>query len=144
MTSYYATRNRAIKTTLEAAFGKGKVSVRGSRGSAAGWVTIDIDWTPLDQDQSRRMHAEVKSLLAAAKINLGTCYTDDDCRYEMDKCHLNFNRSRYYSTMRASDGTLLGRQDAWESEWEPVTPKTEPKPDHPMDDFNYVGSRHHY
>lgn len=106
MTSTTATRNRAIKKTLEAAFGRGKVSVRGSRGTAYGWVSVDIDWTPLDSDQSQRMHAECKALLAAAKIDLGSTYTDDDCRYTMDKCHLGFNQPRYYRTMKHSDGTM--------------------------------------
>ena len=117
MASYFATRNKAIKTTLEAAFGRGKVSVRGSRGTAAGWVSVDIDWTPLDNDQSDRMRSEVYALMAAAKINLGSTYTDDDCRYEMNKCRLSFNRPRYFRTMRAADGTLLARDDAWNAEW---------------------------
>lgn len=101
-----ALRNRAIKKTLEAAFGKGRVSVRGSRGTAYGWVSIDIDWTPLDVEQSHRMHAECKALLHAAGINLGTTYSDDTCQWAMDKCHLGFNRPRYHRTMKHSDGTM--------------------------------------
>ena len=37
-----AQRNRAIKTLLEKHYGKGRVWVRGSRGTAYGWVHVYI------------------------------------------------------------------------------------------------------
>jgi len=113
-----AERNRAIKRTLEAAFGRGKVRVRGSRGTAYGWVSVSIDWTPLDQDHAREMSGKCSALLHAAKINLGTAYTDDDCRYTMDKCHIGFNPARYYRTSRNSDGSLSVLTDRYNAEWQ--------------------------
>lgn len=112
-----ASRNRAIKKTLEAAFGRGKITVRGSRGTGYGYVHVRIDWTPLDHDQAQRMQAECKSLLRAAKIDLGRAYTDDTCQFECDQCSLSFNPSRYYRTMRHADGTMSVMSDRWNGEW---------------------------
>lgn len=50
-----AIRNRAIKKTLEAAFGRGKITVRGSRGTGYGYVHAHVDWTPLDVERASRM-----------------------------------------------------------------------------------------
>jgi hypothetical protein len=36
-------RNRAIKTLLETAYGKGKVRVTGKKGTSYGWVSVAID-----------------------------------------------------------------------------------------------------
>ena len=44
-----AERNRLIKKVLSKSFGAGKVHVRGSRGTAYGWVTVNIDYTPHDR-----------------------------------------------------------------------------------------------
>jgi len=113
-----AQRNRAIKRTLESAFGRGKVRVRGARGTAYGYVDVDIDWTPLDVDQSRDMQGLCKALLHAAKIDLGRTYTDDTCQYESDMCHIGFNACRYFRTMRMSDGTLAVLADRYDAEWQ--------------------------
>jgi hypothetical protein len=115
--SITAIRNRAIKTTLEAAFGKGKVRVHGSRGTAYGYVTAHIDWTPLDVEQRERMEVHCRALLVAAKIDLGRAYTDDTCEFETDTCSLSFNTCRYYKTMRHSDGTMSVLSDRWDGEW---------------------------
>lgn len=116
--SQTAARNRAIKTTLESAFGKGKVSVRGSRGTAYGYVTAYINWTPLDCEQSNRMHGECKALLHAAKIDLGHAYTDDTCQWSCDQCRIEFNAAQYYRTMRHPDGTMSVMTDRWDGQWE--------------------------
>lgn len=118
-TDAMAVRNRAIKATLEQAFGRGKVKVRGSRGTAYGWVSVYVDWSPLDNDARETMHGKCKELLRAAKIDLGRAYTDDTCQYEMDKCHISFNPCRYYRTMRMSDGTLAAL-NFHSGEWEVV------------------------
>jgi len=118
--SQTAVRNRAIKTTLEAAFGKGKVSVRGSRGTAYGYVTAYVDWTPLDCEQSDRMHAQCKALLRAAGIDLGRAYTDDTCQWECDKTRIEFNAARYYRTRKHSDGTMSVQADRWDNEWQTI------------------------
>lgn len=113
-------RNRVIKKTLETAFGRGKVTVRGSRGTAYGWVSVNIDWTPLDSDTAQTMRSKCKELLRAAKIDLGHSYTDDTCQYDSDQCHINFNPCRYYRTMKMADGRLVALRDYHTSEWEAV------------------------
>jgi len=105
-----AARNRAIKKTLAAVFGKNKVSVRGHRGTAHGWVSIDIDYTPRDPEARQELRTLCKTLLRKANIDLGFTYTDDTCQYTSDQCHLNFNRSRFERTFRmADDGILYGK-----------------------------------
>ena len=104
--SRIAERNRAMKRTLESAFGKGKIRVRGARGTAYGYVDVDIDWTPLDSEQAEIMRAHCKALLRAAGIDLGHAYTDDSCQWETDQTHIGFNPCRYFRTMRMSDGTF--------------------------------------
>ena len=116
-----AERNRAIKRTLESAFGRGKVRVRGARGTAYGYVDVDIDWTPLDSDQSATMKAHCKALLRAAGIDLGRTYTDDTCQWESDMCHIGFNSARYFRTMRMSDGSLAVLASYHDSQWQTVT-----------------------
>jgi hypothetical protein len=84
-----AKRNNAIKTLLEATYGKGKVWVRGSRGTGYGWVTVYVDvgnkFEPVGdtEDQrtwsSRKMHeasrveaTRIQRIIAMAKIEIGT------------------------------------------------------------------------
>jgi len=117
-----AERNRAIKRTLEAAFGRGKVRVRGSRGTACGWVSMSIDWTPLDNDKRQEMEAQVWALLGAAGLakEIGTYGYDDpgsDYGYG-NRCSINFNRCRYYRTMRHADGSLSVLTDRYNAEWQ--------------------------
>jgi hypothetical protein len=114
------TRNRAIKKTLEQAFGRGKIRVRGSRGTAYGWVHVHIDYTPLDSDKAQEMRGLCTQLLRAAKIDLGRSYTDDTCQFESDQCNISFNPTRYYRTHRHSDGTLSALVDYHTSEWTTV------------------------
>ena len=121
----YAERNRAIKKTLELAFGEGKVRVRGDRGTAASWVTVHIDWTPLDMDQAREMRTRVWALLTAAGHDkqIGTYGYDDpgsDYGYG-NKISIDFNSPRYYRTMRMSDGRLAVLRDSYRNtDWETV------------------------
>ncbi|MDE2103948.1 MAG: hypothetical protein KGL39_42320 [Patescibacteria group bacterium] len=115
-----ATRNRMIKKTLELAFGRGKVRVRGSRGTSYGYVTVNIDWTPLDHDKAREMRGLCKQLLRAAGIDLGHAYADDTCQWETDRCTIEFNRARYHRTMRHSDGSMSVMADRWKAEWSRV------------------------
>jgi len=115
-----AERNRAIKRTLESAFGRGKVRVRGSRGTAYGYVDVQIDWTPLDVEQGATMRAHCKALLRAAGIDLGHAYTDDTCQWSTDQCHIGFNVARYYQTMRLSDGSLAVLTNRYNAEWQTV------------------------
>lgn len=116
-----ADRNRAIKQTLGKLYGRENVTVRGSRGTAYGWVHVKINRTPLDAAQAEVWGAEARAALMAAKVDLGRAYTDDDCRFEMDKCHIGFNSARFYRTNRTSDGAIWGQ--TYDSDaWVPMTP----------------------
>lgn len=122
-----AERNRALKKILETAFGRGKVSVRGSRGTAYGYVTASIDWTPLDVDQRREMEALVWQLIRKAGIDkhIGTYGYDDpgsDYGYGSE-LSIGFNSPRYYRTMKHSDGTMSGQRDRWDDKWETIGAK---------------------
>jgi hypothetical protein len=83
-----AARNRAIKKTLELAFGRGKVRVRGSRG---GYVNVHINITPLDWQQEQDLQSQCKAALRAAGVDLGRAYTDDTCESTTDRCSISFN-----------------------------------------------------
>lgn len=88
-----ADRNRLIKKVLTQAFGVGKVTVRGSRGTAHGWVTINIDYTPRDRNERDLLKSKVWELFRAAKIEIGTYgYNDPGSDYgHGSTMHLNFN-----------------------------------------------------
>lgn len=72
-----AERNRAIKKTLEAAFGKGKVSTKGSRGTGYGWVSVRIAYSPRNTREAQELRGKVMELLTVAKIDIGTYGYDD-------------------------------------------------------------------
>ncbi len=72
-----AVRNRMIKKVLETAFGHGKVTVRGSRGTAYGWVTVRINHAPRNNRETRELRSLVSSLIASADIKIGTYGYDD-------------------------------------------------------------------
>lgn len=71
-----AKRNRLIKKVLEQRFGRGKVRVRGSTGTAYGWINVKI-YTPNDGRRWSERNAEVMQLLNANKIEIGTYGYDD-------------------------------------------------------------------
>ena len=93
--STIAERNRAIKKTLEQAFGRGKVRVRGSRGTGYGYVSVYIDHKPRDWETARELVTWCKRLLRAAKVDLGFAYTDDTCQYTTDQCSITFERAAW-------------------------------------------------
>jgi hypothetical protein len=98
---------------------KGKVRVRGSRGTGYGYVSVRIDYTPLDIDVRRDLEDKCKQLLRAAKIDLGRAYTDDTCQHLTDQCSISFNSCRYYRTHRHPDGSLAVIREyggSWEDE----------------------------
>ena len=110
-----AARNRAIKSTLAKAFGHGKVTVRGSRGTAWGYVRVQINHTPRDWEQSLALQRHCKALLRAAGIDLGFAYTDDTCQHATDQCSISFNRCRFERVFAGQDtGQLYGKP--WDSE----------------------------
>jgi hypothetical protein len=116
--SEMAVRNRAIKATLERAFGKGKVTVRGSRGTGYGWVSVKIDYTPMDSDTYNELERLAKQLLRKSNIDLGRTYTDDTCQYTMDKCNISLNTPRYHRVMYHDDGTMSVMRDRYNNIWE--------------------------
>ena len=73
----YADRNRQLKKVLEQAFGRGQVSVTGSRGTACGWVRVKIAYAPRNQRESQDLRSQVYQLIKAAKIEIGTYGYDD-------------------------------------------------------------------
>lgn len=88
-----AERNRLIKKVLKDAF-KCNVTVRGSRGTAYGWVTVNIDHTPKNVENRRELERLVFKLFDANGIKIGTYGYDDpgsDYGYG-STIHLNFNR----------------------------------------------------
>ena len=59
-----AERNRALKKVLEQAFGRGKVRVQGSRGTAYGWVSVRIAHAPRNMRESQELRSQVMALIA--------------------------------------------------------------------------------
>lgn len=98
-----ATRNRQIKKVLSQAFGQGKVTVRGSRGTGYGWVTVKIDYEPRSRDEQRELTAKVWELFAAAKIEIGTYgYDDPGSDYGYGRTiHINFNTEKLWQQENA-------------------------------------------
>jgi hypothetical protein len=88
-----AARNRQIKKTLEQAFGRGKVSVRGDRGTAYGWVDVKINHTPRTWEVARELRAHVMALLDAAKIQIGR-YDSGDYGAGRE-IHIGFNSPQH-------------------------------------------------
>lgn len=88
-----AVRNRLIKSVLSQAFGKGKVTVRGSRGTAYGWVSVKIDYTPRTRPEREELVKKIWQLFAANKIVIGTYgYDDPGSDYgHGSTIHLDFN-----------------------------------------------------
>jgi hypothetical protein len=88
-----AERNRAIKKILETAFGRGKVTVKGSRGTAYGWVTVHIAHAPRNRQELQELTAKVWQLFRADKIEIDTYgYDDPGSDYGFgSKIHLGFD-----------------------------------------------------
>ncbi len=91
-----AARNRMIKSLLSKAFAPHKVTVRGSRGTAYGWVTVNIGYAPKSLDERRELVAKIWQIFAAAKIEIGTYgYDDPGSDYGFGReIHLNFDPIR--------------------------------------------------
>lgn len=91
-----AERNREIKKVLTKAFGAGKVTVKGSRGTAYGWVSVKIAYAPKDSAERDQLKAKVWELFKAAKIQIGTYgYDDPGSDYGFgSKMHLDFEQCR--------------------------------------------------
>lgn len=72
-----AERNRAIKKLLEKSFGRGNVTVRGSRGTAYGWVSVGINYAPRSPDHRSEIVALIWKMFKRDGIEIGTYGYDD-------------------------------------------------------------------
>lgn len=92
----YAERNRTIKKLVEQAFGRGNVTVKGSRGTATGWVHVHIKYSPRNWRESRELSSQVSALIRAGKIEIGTYgYDDPGSDYGFgSKIHIGFDQCR--------------------------------------------------
>ncbi len=68
--SSMAVRNRAIKDLLESRYGKGNVKVTGNRGTAYGWVDVEIK-APWPEGYHSNASATVTKMLLDAGIHIG-------------------------------------------------------------------------
>jgi hypothetical protein len=76
-TQTIAERNRLIKKVLEHRFGRGKVRVKGSRGTAYGWVHVRIEDANRAGHCYSERYSQVMEQLRAAHIQIGTYGYDD-------------------------------------------------------------------
>jgi len=67
-----AARNRALKKAVAAAYPGHKVTVRGSRGTAYGWVRLHIAYAPRNTREAQEQRAKVWDVINAAGIQIGT------------------------------------------------------------------------
>lgn len=88
-----AERNRLIKKTLKYAFNT-NVTVRGSRGTGYGWVTVNIDYSPRNAAERDKLIAHVWELFDAAGIEIGTYGYDDPGSDYGYGSKININLSR--------------------------------------------------
>jgi hypothetical protein len=98
-----AQRNRAIKTLLEKHYGKGKVWVRGSRGTAYGWVSVYIDLDGKEDTADQRRKAN--ELISTAGIEIGTYgYNDPGSDYGFGS-KINFSFYKPYDVREKEESS---------------------------------------
>lgn len=95
MTTTIAERNRAIKRALEQAFGRGKVAVRGSRGTAYGWVRVRINYAPRNLAEAQKLYSMAQQLacLAAKESGhpIGSYCSDDGYNTDHPTINIDFD-----------------------------------------------------
>jgi hypothetical protein len=121
----YAERNRALKKTLEQAFGRGKVSVRGHRGTARGWATVDISYAPRNRREAEELRGKVWELIRAAKVGIDTYgYDDPGSDYgHGSMLHINFDPYREKADCYGIDAW---RQNLSAEDWDRVAAELRP------------------
>jgi len=87
-------RNKRLKQVVSELFPHYSIRVHGHRGTAYGWVTVKIGYTPKDLDERRALEAKVWDAINAAKIHIGTYgYDDPGSDYGYGRTiHINFVR----------------------------------------------------
>ena len=91
-----AVRNRRLKKLIQQAFAGYEITVRGSRGTAYGWVRVHIGYNPRNIREAQELRAEVQRLIKAANIEIGIYGYDDpgsDYGYG-SKINIDFERCR--------------------------------------------------
>jgi hypothetical protein len=72
-----AQRNRALKSAISQAFPSCKVTVRGSRGTAYGWVSLYIGHAPRNRRDAEELRRQVWAVIKANNITVDTYGYDD-------------------------------------------------------------------
>ena len=100
-----AERNRLLKKVIAAAFAPHKVSVRGSRGTAYGWVRVHIEYAPRNWREAEEVRKAVWAVINANKIEIGTYgYDDPGSDYgHGSKIHIDFERCRETADSHGED-----------------------------------------
>ena len=65
-----AERNRALKSIMSKAFAPHKVTVRGSRGTAYGWVRLHIAYSPRNRREAQELRQQVWQVIRDNKISI--------------------------------------------------------------------------
>ena len=88
-----AERNKALKSAITKAFAPHKVSVRGSRGTAYGWVRLHIAYAPRNRREAQDLRQQVWAVINASKITIDTYgYDDPGSDYgHGSKIHIDFD-----------------------------------------------------
>ena len=91
-----AERNRALKSVMAKAFAPHKVSVRGSRGTAYGWVDLHIAYAPRNRREGEELRQKVWSIIRENKISIDSYgYDDPGSDYgHGSKIHIGFDAYR--------------------------------------------------
>ena len=114
-----AERNRQIKQLLKKAFEGKKISVKGSRGTAHGWVRVRIGYSPRNTAECRDLESKVKQLISAAGIEIGTYgYDDPGSDYGYGQTiNINFDELREKADFYGPDGW---KQRLGADEWDTI------------------------
>lgn len=100
--------------------------MRGSRGTASGWVHVHIAYAPKDRDELEKLKHKVWALFGAAKIEIGTYGYDDpgsDYGYGhtitigFDQCRDVFNEGETVNTCTGKSGIVYSRDYRTGGDW---------------------------
>ena len=91
-----AERNRALKSIMSKAFAPHKVTVRGSRGTAYGWVDLHIAYSPRNRREGEELRQKVWAVINENKISIDSYgYDDPGSDYgHGSKIHIGFDAYR--------------------------------------------------
>lgn len=102
------------------------MTVRGSRGTAHGWVSVHIAYSPKDVEHRREIEALIWKMFARDKIEIGTYGYDDpgsDYGYGrkihlgFDPCLDTFAEGEAVLACNGKTGTILRRDYTQGGDW---------------------------